>query len=129
MNLLCNEIVAAFAFARDYLGIQSKTFLWDWDVRSWSVTLGYHGAYYPERRRILFNGDPSLDTIFHEAVHYWQHEQGDDFTSLRAVTVETGSDAAHQAYLSCPREIEARGKAREMAVAYRDKLAGFPHWA
>ncbi len=132
-----NSISAALMFAKEQLSIRSDTFIWDWVLETHDPKRGYAGLYDPAARQMRFNGEPTLGTILHEAVHYHQHERGDDLiagyaafaSQVASQMVGSKDEIARKAYWNCPWEIEAREKAWEMAIAYRDRRAGVAHWA
>lgn len=93
--------------------------------RDWSLSdsrpVYVAGEYHPTTRTISFYGVPTLNTIFHEAVHYRQHEQGVDFKTVRAKATSRYSDA-FSAYWNSWTERDARNRARQMEIAYRESI-------
>lgn len=129
-----------FEFAKSYLGITTRSFLWCYTIEKHRAHIGFAGVYLSESREIIFNGEPSWDTVFHECVHYHQHErEGGSFlkayensrAELRTGFLAQGAPedmAERLAYEQCPYEVEAREKAREMATVYRNGMAGIGSW-
>lgn len=134
------RLTPLFEFAKSYLGITMRSFLWCYTVDKKRDGRGYAGIYLPESRSILFNGGPSWATVFHECVHYRQHErEGATFLAayensraeLRIDLLARGAPedmAERLAYERCPYEVEAREKSYEMTTVYRNGMAGIGSW-
>lgn len=75
------------------------------------------GQYHSDTRSITFCDEPSLETVFHEAVHFWQHECGADFVASRADSRAHHSNV-FEAYYNDRYEVEARAKAADMCEMY-----------
>lgn len=125
------RMASLLTFAKVYLHIESPCFPWDYEVQPYDATLGWAGCYRPVTQRMHFNGSPAWEVVFHEAVHFQQHERGEDLETVYArFAFEPTPEAAYAAYWTHPFEVEARTKAREMSVVYRNRQAGLgAHWA
>lgn len=129
-----------FEFAKAHLGIITRSFLWCYTVENHRKDCPYAGIYLPKSREIVFNGEPSWTTVFHECVHYRQHErEGSAFPAVyENARAELRTDLLAQgapedmverlAYERCPYEVEAREKSYEMAAVYRNGIAGLGSW-
>lgn len=109
-NLSSHAVYRALVWARSYLGIKARSIAWSYRILPRNRSVYWAGRYEMARRMILFNGPPTLDTVFHESVHWWQHEVG-------TLSLSVAFDSTTQ-YLSHPIEIEARARATELSLAY-----------
>lgn len=105
------DIFAGLSFAKRYLKINGPL-IDSHVVCPYDATRNWLGRYDPIVRLIEFNGIPLWDTIFHESVHYWQHERGDDLETSY-LNMKTFGD-----YWMSPFEIEARELSAQMMEAY-----------
>ncbi len=124
------RIVRALKWAAQYLGIKRGGFEEAFECTGYGLADDDLAAYHLTRRVIGFcprRGQPSFTTIFHEAVHAWQDERGDDLMGaalrLREVLEREGAYSYMDAYLNAPHEVEAREVAAKMVYAYE------PAWA
>lgn len=112
-------IKEALRFAARKLVIRDARRLCDYSLFYHDDALSYRAQYCIGSRRILFNGEPDSYVVMHEAIHFHQHERGEDLerdyqemlSSTRTAYCQKGfTDARiHRlAYWDCPHEIEAR---------------------
>ena len=109
-------IPPALSFAKEYLGI------FDDIVRAYTIhpfkkDYWAAGWYCRQEHRIFFNGFPNLNTIFHEAVHYWQAERGEDMQASHEEAAKRYNNWYEQ-YWNRSIEVEARAKAEELEEVY-----------
>lgn len=119
VKLSSMSVYRALVWARSYLDIKNRAIVWSYRILPPNRSVYWAGRYEMASRLILFNGAPTLDTVFHESVHWWQHEIG-----TLSLPVAFNTCAEHDAH---PIEIEARTRTTELTDAYaRRQLAAPP---
>ena len=98
----CEQISLILDFAQKWLGIKNPLFRESFEILSRDGTRWY-GSYYPRSKKMCFNGSPSLFTIFHESVHFYQDERGMIFDCF----IHLHKERRMKAYLDSEQEIEA----------------------
>ncbi len=105
---VCAFIEDALDFAQSHLGIRYRDFRYAYEVLQENPFTYWAGVF--KNAMMYYNGEPTLDTIFHEAVHYAQWERGE--------LVEGLAHKSYNDYWNHPTEVEARQKATELESKY-----------
>lgn len=128
-------IEAVLCFARKHLDIKEPNFHLAYEIRPYNPLDRNLGCFSLSGRMMIFNGYPSLNTIFHEAVHYRQWERGYDFAgeTLKAkhIILKRQYNETHLpqfsyeefiniSYYNLPSEIEARETAFKLEQLYNE---------
>ncbi len=106
-------ITRALIFAKEFLGIKDPNFCCKWSCAPPRQDKGTLGYFCSQTGILYFVNTPDLDTIFHEAAHYWQWENGETFENLAYYKTGNFDD-----YWNDATEIQARDLAFKARVAY-----------
>ena len=125
-----SRIEELLIFAQRELGIRDSLFTTSYLVKSpESMRFGNLGQFDYTVPLMYFRGEPEMNTVFHEATHFKQWEDGMDFNNAllewtgicqdtyRRVHNKTQNEIDWLIYYSSPWEVEAR----EMADTLENK--------